>query len=442
MNNRFYSYRTLLLSLLLVIASAATAFLYIEQLYFCLFFTGMLILALIYYLCHMQRSNFHMIERLVDSLRYKDFTLSFALNGKNKTERHLRANINEVVTDFRKQLAEHQERYKYYETLLDTVDTALLVVDRGVNIQWMNLSAEQNLCGHRIHSVEALNELNPNMVQLMDNLKPGEVKVVRFYKEELIQEMAVSMTEYAMPNNYFRLYTFKNLRSLLEENEMEAWQKLVRVLTHEMMNSVAPILSLSETLAERAEAGDEENPTDEMIVQGMKVIHRRSKGLLEFVDNYRKLSRLSSPELADVQVGHLLNDIRKLMQNKRVEYRYSIEDENFTLLIDRTQIEQVLINLLKNAEEACAEQPHPIVEIATDYQKDKKLFSIRITDNGCGILPDIQDKIFVPFFTTKHKGSGIGLSLCKQIMSLHGGAITVKSEEGVGSTFTLKFFCK
>ena len=265
---------------------------------------------------------------------------------------------------------------------------------------------------------------------------------IKLFKEEVTQERAVTMTEYTTKGFRYRLYCFTNVRSLLEENEMEAWQKLVRVLTHEMMNSIAPIISLSETLAERVEQDNRGEQLDEMIVHGMKVIHRRSKGLLEFVENYRKLSRLSSPVLAYVKVGDLLSDIKKLFHNPKIDYRYDIEEKEQLLFIDRSQIEQVLINLLKNAEEACAEQPNPVVKITTSYLKEKHLLLISVSDNGCGILPDVQEKIFVPFFTTKQKGSGIGLSLCKQIMSLHGGSISVKSEEGVGSTFTLKFVCR
>ena len=269
-----------------------------------------------------------------------------------------------------------------------------------------------------------------------------EGQVIKLFKEEVIQEMVVTMTEYTTKGFKYRLYCFTNVRSLLEENEMEAWQKLVRVLTHEIMNSIAPIISLSETMVERIEQDNQGEQSIEMIVHGMKVIHRRSKGLLEFVENYRKLSRLSMPLLAYIKVGDLLADIKKLFHNPKIDYRYDIEEKEQLLFIDRSQIEQVLINLLKNAEEACAEQPNPVVKITTSYLKEKHLLLISVSDNGCGILPDVQEKIFVPFFTTKQKGSGIGLSLCKQIMSLHGGSISVKSEEGVGSTFTLKFVCR
>ena len=178
------------------------------------------------------------------------------------------------------------------------------------------------------------------------------------------------------------------------------------------------------------------------MLHGMQTIHRRSKGLLGFVENYRKLSRLSSPVLAPVRIGDLLGDIKKLMPSSGVSYIYKVENENQVLMIDRSQIEQVLINLLKNAGEACLEQSHPEVVIETSFQSETRIFQLAVSDNGCGILPDVLDKIFIPFFTTKPTGSGIGLSLCKQIMTLHGGSIRVSSEVGKGSCFTLRLLVK
>ena len=255
-----------------------------------------------------------------------------------------------------------------------------------------------------------------------------------------MQDMAVTVTDYSNNRVDLRLVNLKNIRSVLEENEMEAWQKLVRVLTHEIMNSITPIISLSDTLCERAiqQGMDEES----LMLQGMQAIHRRSKGLLNFVENYRKLSRLSSPVLAPVSVGDWLGDIKKLFASSKVHYVYHIEDETRVLMVDRSQMEQVLINLLKNAGEACEEQEYPEVVVATSYDKEKRIFRLSVTDNGCGILPEVLDRIFIPFFTTKPTGSGIGLSLCKQIMTLHGGSLHVSSEVGKGSCFTLKLWVK
>ena len=225
----------------------------------------------------------------------------------------------------------------------------------------------------------------------------------------------------------------KNFRTrVLERNEMEAWQKLIRVLTHEIMNSITPIISLSETLSER-EMTEKNYP---VMRQGMQTIHRRSKGLLEFVENYRKLTRLPAPVRRQVSVSDLLQDLQKLFSEEYIHIE--MPETDHTLQIDRTQIEQVLINLIKNAKEACGKKDRPLIVVkmlpALSWQ-----CLITVRDNGEGILPEVQDKIFVPFFTTKSSGSGIGLSLCKQIMNRHGGNITVQSVVGEGSCFTLQF---
>lgn len=242
------------------------------------------------------------------------------------------------------------------------------------------------------------------------------------YKNRSMEEMVDELSE-----------AMKNFRTrILERNEMEAWQKLIRVLTHEIMNSITPIISLSETLSEREVS--EKNYS--VMRQGMQTIHRRSKGLLEFVENYRKLTRLPAPVRRPVSVRELLQDLQKLFPETYIHIELPETDR--MLQIDRAQIEQVLINLLKNAKEACGKKASPRIEV-----KMQPVFSwqclITVSDNGDGILPEVQDKIFVPFFTTKPSGSGIGLSLCKQIMNRHGGNITVQSAVGKGSCFTLLF---
>ena len=236
--------------------------------------------------------------------------------------------------------------------------------------------------------------------------------------EDMVNELSEAMT---------------NFRTrVLERNEMEAWQKLIRVLTHEIMNSITPIISLSETLSER-EMTEKNYP---VMRQGMQTIHRRSKGLLEFVENYRKLTRLPAPVRCPVSVRELLQDLQKLFSEEYI--RIEIPQTNRTLQIDRIQIEQVLINLIKNAKEACGKVQNPLIEVKMNPTMSWQCL-ITVQDNGEGILPEVQDKIFVPFFTTKTSGSGIGLSLCKQIMNRHGGNITVQSIVGQGSCFTLQF---
>lgn len=433
--------RMVLMMGLLSLLSVATCLFYVHHLYFCVFFSGVSVVVLIAYLAYERSKATGRLLKMVDSVRHGEFSLNFSLpKNSDKEERKLVEDINEVMTRFRTMHVEREERNRYLATLLDTVDSGLLVADKQGQVMWMNRAAVQDLCGHAIHQLDELKTLNVDFPLMLDALQPGEVKVVRIYRGEAMQDMAVTVTEYVNNRADLRLINLKNIRSILEENEMEAWQKLVRVLTHEIMNSITPIISLSDTLCDRAvEQGMDE---DSLMLQGMKTIHRRSKGLLGFVENYRKLSRLASPILAPVRVGDLLGDIKKLFASSPVSYLYKVENEDMKLMIDRSQMEQVLINLLKNAGEACAEQEHPQVVVETAFQAEKRIFQLSVTDNGCGILPNVLDKIFIPFFTTKPTGSGIGLSLCKQIMTLHGGSLRVRSEVGKGSCFTLKLLVK
>ena len=434
---RFYTFRIVLLALLLIGLSVGTVLFYQHQLYFCLMFALLGIVVVIVLLCYMQHRSVNLILRMVESLRYNDFSLSFSTERKNELESTLRKEINEVVANFRQQLAFHQEQYQYYGTLLDTVDCCLVVIDKDLQVQWMNKSAIHELTGYQIHSLEELDELNEGVSRQIVSLIPGEVKVVRLHKGDLIQEMAVTATVYATATDNLRLINLKNIRSVLEENELEAWQKLVRLLTHEIMNSITPISSLSETLVERMDKVDKDEHDEEMIRKGMLTISRRSKGLLDFVMNYRQLSRIPSPVMTPVRVGDMMDSIRGLFSNDAILFQ--VEDENRILNIDRSQIEQVIINLLKNAKEACEGKTHPEIIVSTHYSTKQKIFQLEVTDNGYGILPEVQDKVFIPFFTTKRNGSGIGLSLCRQIMSLHGGSISMKSEVDQGTSFVLKF---
>lgn len=242
------------------------------------------------------------------------------------------------------------------------------------------------------------------------------------YRNQSMEQMVDELSE-----------AMRNFRTrVLEHNEMAAWQKLIRVLTHEIMNSLTPIISLSETLCER----EVDEKSYGVMRQGMQTIHRRSKGLLEFVENYRKLTRLPAPVRRPVPLIELLQDLRKLFPEEYIHIEIPSADR--ILQIDRSQIEQVLINLIKNAREACSKKENPCIEIRVQYAQLWQCF-LTVSDNGEGILPEVLDKVFVPFFTTKPGGQGIGLSLCKQIMNRHGGNITVQSTVGQGTCFTLLF---
>ena len=432
--NRFQTLRIVLLMLLLAAASVAAYLFFRHELYFCLLFSLLIVLGIILYVCQWQQKTTLMVARMIEGIRYSDFSLSFSVRHKSRSEQLLAEEINKVVSEFRTKLSEKEERYQYYETLLNTVDSSLLVADSSGMVHWMNCAAVHDLCGYPIHSLNELSSLNSSFPVIITSLQPGEVKEVRICRGDVMQELAVTVTEYSSQGVDLRLINLKNIHSVLERNEMEAWQKLIRVLTHEIMNSITPIISLSETLSERGipeSLGEKEYSA---MLQAMQTIHRRSKGLLGFVENYRRLTRIPIPVRTKVSVAELFMDLKKLFPEEYIHFEMPASD--LFLYVDRAQIEQVLINLLKNARETCERKIDKEIQIKF-FSKDNP--TLTISDNGEGILTDVLDKIFVPFFTTKTSGSGIGLSLCKQIMTLHDGSINVKSEIGKGSCFILTF---
>jgi signal transduction histidine kinase len=259
------------------------------------------------------------------------------------------------------------------------------------------------------------------MKQLSQNIRCGDTALSfrSKYRNAQLEELTDELRE-AM-----RLYK----KRTMEANEIESWQKLIRVMGHEIMNSITPIISLSETLSTR-------EVEYSRMQQGMQVIHKRSKGLLEFVENYRRITRIPAPVKEKVTLAELFNGIAELIPNDYISFAQPAPQ--ISIKADRTQIEQVLINIIKNAIEACAEVPYPQIQVKSSVSETGTV-SITVSDNGPGILPNVLDKIFIPFFTTKENGSGIGLSLCKQIMHLHGGNITARSTPEQGSEFTLFF---
>lgn len=383
-----------------------------------------------------QQSQLKCLLRLLEGVKYQDFSVYFPTEGKAGDELRLARRMNGVVEHLRTTHQQWEERHSYYETLLNLIDSCLLVIDGRGQVVWMNLQAELQLGGHTVHSLAELAAVHPDLPQLIGSIRPGQLRSLRIYRRDVAVDMALTVTEYRRGGVGYRLVHLRNVRSLLEENEMEAWQKLVRVLTHEIMNSIAPIISLSETLGDCAAQPAWAESNRAVLLQGLRTIRRRSKGLLGFVENYRKLTRLPAPRPEPVRVGDLLGDLGKLCAGRPVSVE--MENPDRVVWVDRALMEQVLLNLMKNAAEACAEQSEPRIRVSTGYDDEQRLFSISVADNGPGILPEVLDKIFVPFFTTKPDGSGIGLSLCKQIVNLHGGSIAVRSRVGEGSCFTLK----
>lgn len=237
-------------------------------------------------------------------------------------------------------------------------------------------------------------------------------------------------------NDALEMFRERTHDSMVEEAEAAAWQKLISVLTHEIMNSIAPIISLSETLAEREMDKEEESEEYKIMKQAMEAIHRRSVGLLSFVENYRQLTRLPQPVMQPIALKSLLKSLQQLTSSYGIAFSFNVYPEQLILNADKGMVEQLLLNLLKNAKEACEGIENPAISVIAE--KVGNIIKISVSDNGQCIVPEARDKIFIPFYSTKAKGSGIGLSLCKQIVLRHGGKISLNSDNNL-TKFTAEF---
>ena len=406
-----FAFRVILHILLIVLFSIGSYLLFQKQLWFSTTICLILLITIGIHLYRMQFKQIALLRRLTDGLRYNDMMQTFHPPFNNKIMNEWAEELSDTLKDFRGRLLAEEIKHQYYENLLNKVDTAVLVADKAGHIEWMNQAA-----------VTHLGQISQLPETLLKASVAHDTPVIRIEQNSTVLEMAISRTTFATQGREQQLISLKNIHSVLERNEMEAWQKLIRVLTHEIMNSITPIISLSETLSERgipSQLGEKEYSV-----------------MLEFVENYRRLTRIPAPIRTQISIAELFTDLKKLFPEE--EFQFEVPSPELKLNVDRTQIEQILINLLKNAREACSRKSDKKIQV-----KARKLSAgnttLTISDNGEGILPDVLDKIFVPFFTTKTSGSGIGLSLCKQIMTLHEGSINVKSEVGKGSSFILTF---
>ena len=270
-------------------------------------------------------------------------------------------------------------------------------------------------------------------------IRPGQSEVFGLKKDNQTLKVLMNAAVFQTDGSNKKLVSFQNVNEALDENESKAWQKLLSVMTHEIMNSVAPISSLADTLRNQLQLNDGIDKTD--LSLGLETIRKRSEGLQRFAETYRNLNKISKPNLKRVFVRDIFENLQNLMQptldQKNIELNVLLKDTQVSVDADINLVEQVLINLITNAMDAVKEKEMPHINLSAYTEGDKSI--IKVSDNGAGISPEIAEQIFIPFFSTKKSGSGIGLSLCKQIMMLHRGTIKMQSEPGVGTVFVLEF---
>ena len=387
------------------------------------------------------------VTQFVESVHYRDFSRHFDVRHAPAELQGLRQGFNEINSAFKVISIEKETQYQYLQKILELVDTGILSyeIETG-NIVWMNESLKRLLKIPFLKTIQSLDKRDAALCSVVVNLKPGENLISDIHIERNTLKILLAATAFQTEGKKYKLIAFQNVNEALDEAESKAWQKLLRVMTHEIMNSVAPISSLADTLRNRlqhsTELIDDESGTLEDLSLGMETIKRRSEGLLKFAQTYRNLNMITAPNLQKFYVKDLFKTQQRLMlptlDQKNIELDIILKDQELQIEADINLIEQVLINLLLNAMEAVKEIKEPkIVLTASQLQNNHTV--IKVVDNGSGIDDEVLDKIFIPFFSTKKSGSGIGLSLCKQIMMLHKGNINVQSIKGEGTAFIMQF---
>ncbi len=387
------------------------------------------------------------LASFLESIRFSEFTRSFKIEGMGSSFDELNKAFNDVITDFQKVRSEKEEQYQYLQTLVRNIDVSIITYQRDGKVDMLNNAFKKLFQINSLKNIYDLKGISTDLVNTLINFEPGKSYLVKIQEEDDILQLAVSGTEFRINNKSIILVTIKNIQSVLEDQETESWQKLIRVLTHEIMNSITPISSITSTLDLMFKDSKNNNVTPDQeaideVHTAIQTINKRSNGLLHFVNTYRNLTKIPIPNFKAAKVKDVLDDINLLVKEEikanNIECNLSVEPESLEFYTDTKLIEQVLINIIKNAIHALENTDNPKLTLKAYYNKRGRV-TIQVIDNGQGILPDVLDKIFIPFFTTKPKGSGIGLSLSKQIMRLHGGSITAHSEIEKETTFTLTF---
>ena len=404
------------------------------------------IVALVRYL---NKSN-EEIKSFFDSIKYDDLDQSFTTMGNSEAANRLNEEFNKVINQFKEIRREKEADFQYMRNIVQHVGIGLITFNKAGEIQLMNAASKKLLNISQVNNVKELEDISPELVDVFFRLKTGGRDLLKLQIADDIIQLAVFAIELTLRGEEFKLISLQNIQNELEEMEMDAWQNLVRVLTHEIMNSVTPISSLAGTVEVELKDlfSDEKSPNEidsedlEDLYHAVQTIQKRSRGLIRFVQDFRNLTHIPKPKIAEVKTEEMLKEIKTLLTTEisenKITYKSKVDPKSMAIMADKELIEQVLINLIKNAFQAFDEQTNRIVEVsATLSDKGRPIISVK--DNGNGIDEEAIDKIFIPFFTTKKSGSGIGLSLSRQIMRKHQGTLSVKSKIDEGTEFQMKF---
>ncbi|EOZ95814.1 response regulator receiver domain protein (CheY-like) [Indibacter alkaliphilus LW1] len=406
-----------------------------------------LVMAQIIFFLSYAESSFKKVRQFLDNIKQDNYTNVYPVKFDGTETDDLHIEFNAILAKLQEDQAEKEANYQYFRSVFQHLSIGLITFDEEGKIQIVNTAAKRMLNIQQLSLISEIQDINKELHQAIHSLRTGGSELIKIAHPDGIMQLSVYVIELVLRDSKFKLVSLQNIQSELEEKEMEAWQNLVRVLTHEIMNSIAPVSSLAATIKgdmeSKLETGVPVVPGElEDYLMAISTIEKRSEGMINFVSDFRSLAHIPTPKFQTIQLKSLFDQLTVLLQHQfdthRILFKCNIEPDNLILFGDQNLIEQVLINLIQNAIHAVEDTITKVVSLNAFIDEAGKII-IEIKDSGKGIEAEALSKIFIPFFTTKKKGSGIGLSLSKQIMRRHKGNIQVSSVIGQGSTFKLIF---
>ncbi len=432
--------------ILLLVSITTGAFCIVGNRYTLLIFVSLLVVfQILNFIQFINKTNTE-LSQFIEAVQYRDFSLQFTEKNAPVSVRQLRRAFNQINATFKQLSSEREEQYQYLQKILELVDTGILSYDKEGNVGWINEAFKKMMDVPYLRNIASLEKRDMAVYQAIMSLENGNSQLVKINNKQVL----LAKTTFLNENIETNLIAFQNVNEAIEDTEAQAYQKLLRVMTHEIMNSVAPIASLAETMEKTVarkkgekETGNKSENNDDFddISLGISTIRKRSENLMKFADTYRQLAKVSMTSFSKFYIRDLFEGVEILLESqieqKNIEFDVIIKDFELMIEGDMVLVEQVLINLIINAIDAVQHQLKPKITLSVFQQNQQNVIEVR--DNGVGMSDELMDKIFVPFFTSKPNGSGIGLSLSKQIMALHKGTITVNSVEKQGTAFRLGF---
>jgi two-component system, NtrC family, nitrogen regulation sensor histidine kinase NtrY len=406
-----------------------------------------LVLAQIIFLLGYAENSFKKVRQFLDNIKQDNYTNVYPVKFDGTETDDLHIEFNAILAKLQEDQAEKEANYQYFRSVFQHLSIGLISFDEEGKVQIVNTAAKRMMNIPQLINITEIEKINKELHHAINNLRTGGSELIKIAHPDGIMQLSVYVIELVLRDTKFKLVSLQNIQSELEEKEMEAWQNLVRVLTHEIMNSIAPISSLASTIKSDIEQKlDEDKAVHaqdlEDYLMAITTIEKRSEGLINFVSDFRSLAHIPTPKFQTIQLKTLFAQLETLLQhqfeNHQIQFRTKVEPEELILFGDQNLIEQVLINLIQNAIHAVEDAILKTISLDAFIDEAGKII-IEVSDSGKGIEEEALSKIFIPFFTTKKKGSGIGLSLSKQIMRRHKGNIQVRSKLGQGTVFKLIF---